>query len=135
MSVVEKTNPHLFFLPGEAPGAPGLRGARCTACGGYTLGRVSACQHCFSTGLEAVGVGSRAELIEHSVVHHPAGGFDAPYVIGQIRTAEGLSLFAPLVGETSGLKRGTPLGFRLLDRPGGAVGFAYEVPAREGSSS
>ena len=135
MSVAEKTNPHLFFLAGEALGAPGLRGARCDACGGHTLGKVSACQHCFSTRLETVGVGSNAELLEHSLVHHAAGGFDAPYVIGQIRTPEGLTLFAPLVGETSGLRYGTRLRFALLERPGGAVGFAYEVRRNEGLPS
>lgn len=120
-----KTNPHLFFADGEATEAPGLRGARCRACGKHTLGRVHVCSHCFSSEVDKLALGQEAELIEFSIAHVPAGGFDAPYAIGQIRTAENLVLFAPLVGETDGLARGEPLHFTLVEHQSGAVGFGY----------
>lgn len=127
-----KTNPHLFFADGEAANAPGLRGARCRSCGKHTLGRVPACSHCFSVEVEELAIGQTAELIEFSIAHVPAGGFEAPYAIGQIRTSENLVLFAPLVGETEGLARGEALAFTLVKHQSGAVGFGY---ARIGSGA
>jgi len=127
-----KTNPHLFFAEGEAANAPGLRGARCHACGKYTLGRVHVCSHCFSSDVEEAALGQKAELIEFSIAHVPAGGFDAPYAIGQIRTAENLVLFAPLVGSTEGLIRGEPLGFTLVRHDSGDIGFGYARSGEQG---
>ncbi len=127
-----KTNPHLFLIEEEATNAPGLRGARCRACGKHTLGRVPSCSHCFSVDVEELAIGQAAELIEFSIAHVPAGGFEAPYAIGQIRTSENLVLFAPLVGETEGLARGEPLSFTLVHHQSGAVGFGY---ARSGSGA
>lgn len=127
-----KTNPHLFFVDGEAAHAPGLRGARCRACGKHTLGRVHVCSHCFSSDVDVEAFGQKAELIEFSIAHVPAGGFDAPYVIGQIRTAENTVLFAPLVGRTEGLSRGEPLSFTLVHHDSGGVGFGYARSGTEG---
>lgn len=127
-----KTNPHLFFVDGEMADGPGLRGGHCRSCGRHTLGRVHVCSHCFSTDVAERSVGQSAELIEFSIAHVPAGGFDAPYAIGQIRTAEGLVLFAPLVGETDGLAPGQRLNFTLVRHPSGAVGFGY-APQVEGA--
>jgi uncharacterized OB-fold protein len=121
-----KSNPHIFFAEGEVPGAPGLRAARCRACGRHTLGRVLACAHCLSRDLDVVAAGQKAELVEFSIAHHPAGGFEAPYAIGQVRTSEGLVLFAPLAGETSGLAPGEKLGFAVVEHDGGDLGFAYQ---------
>jgi uncharacterized OB-fold protein len=120
-----KTNPHIFFAQGEALGAPGLRAVRCRACGRYTLGRVAACTHCFSREIDVVAAGQQAELVEYSIAHHSAGGFEAPYAIGQVRTSEGLVLFVPLTGETAGLQPGERLSFVVVDHRGGALGFAY----------
>jgi uncharacterized OB-fold protein len=120
-----KSNPHLFFTEGEATNAPGLRGARCLACGKHTLGRVHVCSHCFSPRVDEEALGQQAELIEFSIAHVPAGGFAAPYAIAQIRTAENLVLFAPLVGETDGLAQGEPLAFTLVHHDGGGIGFGY----------
>lgn len=132
--VQSKTNPHLFFADGEAPNAPGLRGARCRACGRHTLGRVHVCSHCFSPDVEVAALGQDAELIEFSIAHVPAGGFAAPYAIGQIRTGENLVLFAPLVGETEGLARGEPLSFTLVHHESGGVGFGYARRGIEGAA-
>lgn len=120
-----KTNPHVFFAAGEVDGAPGLSASHCRICGKFTLGRVPVCSHCFSRDVESVAAGRRATLVEHSVAHHPAGGFAAPYAIGLIRTEEGLTLFAPLEGSLEGLAPGNRLRFVTVPRDGGATGFAY----------
>jgi uncharacterized OB-fold protein len=122
-----KTNPHIFVLEGEAPGAPGLRGTFCRACNRVTLGRAPICSHCFSREVEMRAAGKHAVLVEFSIAHHPAGGFAAPYAIGMIRTAEGLTLFSPLVGDTDSLRPGTTLKFVTIERDAGQIGFAYAV--------
>ena len=122
-----KTNPYLFAIEGEEAGAPGLKATRCRDCGRFTLGRVMICQHCFSRAVEPAIAGREATLVEHSIAHHPAGGFEAPYAIGLLRTAEGLTLFAPITGETSGLAPGRKLSFVTVPQGGGAVGFAYTL--------
>jgi len=129
-----KTNPHLFFTGGEAVNAPGLRGVRCSACGKHTLGRAHICSHCFSPDVDETALGQEAELIEFSVAHVPAGGFEAPYAIGQVRTSEGLVLFAPLVGQTDGLYRGQSLSFTLVHHDGGGIGFGYAGSGAKGAA-
>ncbi|KPQ04307.1 MAG: putative nucleic-acid-binding protein containing a Zn-ribbon [Rhodobacteraceae bacterium HLUCCA12] len=123
----QKTNPHVFVLKDELPNGPGLRAARCRACGRHTQGRVLVCAHCFSDDLEALAAGHSAELIEHSIARVPAGGFDAPYAIGQIRTDEGMILFAPLLGDPQAFGPGKRLRFVQVDHPTGISGFAYEL--------
>jgi len=120
-----KTNPHVFLLEGEAPDAPGLRAVRCADCGRYTLGRALACGLCFSRNVEERAAGRHAELVEFAIAHHPAGGFEAPYAIGMIRTEEGLTLFSPLVGREDQLATGKKLRFVTIERENGRVGFAY----------
>ena len=93
-----------------------------------------ACSHCFSRDIEVTAAGQEAVLIEHSIAHHPAGGFEAPYAIGQVRTSEGMVLFSPLVGKTEGLAPGEKLGFVVVERDDGSVGFAYERRSTAGAS-
>lgn len=126
---IVKTNPHVFYAEGEVPGAPGLSATHCRACGRHTLGRVPICSLCFSRDVEHVVAGRRGQLVEHSIAHHPAGGFKAPYAIGLVRTEEGMTLFAPLEGSVEGLAPGLPLYFVTVGRDGGAVGFAYTTQA------
>lgn len=120
-----KTNAYVFFVAGEAIGAPGLSATRCDACGKFTLGKVRVCSHCLSRSVDSVAAGQHATLMEYSIAHVPAGGFAAPYAIGQVKTSEGMTLFAPLDGDVEGLKPGAPLRFVTVPRDGGAVGFAY----------
>ncbi len=126
---IVKTNPHVFLAEGEAPGAPGLSATRCLGCGRFTLGRVVICSHCFSRNVEPTVAGQQGELVEHSIAHVSAGGFQAPYPIGLVRTDEGLTLFAPLDGATDNLEPGMRVRFVTVARPGGAVGFAYSTAA------
>ena len=127
-----KTNPHVFLLAGEAEGAPGLRAAQCRDCGGFTPGRVSVCAHCLSRNVTEVAAGQSAHLVDFSIAHVPAGGFEAPYAIGQILTGEGMTLFAPLAGDLSLLAPGAALSFATIEHGDGQIGFAYR-PERKGS--
>lgn len=123
-----KTNPNLFYVDGEAQGAPGLKGTLCADCGAFALLTVPVCPSCLSRKVSAACIGAKATLTRFSTVHHSADSFEAPYVIGQIRTAEGPMTFAPIVDATAAaLKEGMALRFRLLDRGAGRVGFAYVI--------
>jgi uncharacterized OB-fold protein len=126
MSNLQKTNPTLFFLEGEAPGAPGLKGSRCPGCGQTVLLQVAACPKCGKRELETVCIGQRATLGESAEVFHSADGFEAPYFIGMIETEQGPCTFAPIAAKPgTQLSVGMPLRFRLLERADGRIGFAY----------
>lgn len=123
---MEKTNPFLFYTAGEAPGAPGLRATRCDDCGTFSMPSALICPKCASRRLTSVGIGGSATLVYHSVVHHGADGFDAPYIVGFVRTEEGPTAFVPIVGSDGGdLHKGSRLRFDLLALPNDRVGFAY----------
>ena len=128
-----KTNAHLFFGKDEGQAAPGLVSARCNSCGRHTIARPLACIHCLSRDLETLSAGQDAEVIESSLVHHSAGGFTAPYVIAQVRTSEGLTLFSPILGGAEPMAPGHKLAFCLYDREDGALGFAYRRADDAGS--
>lgn len=124
---MEKTNPHLFYLAGEAPSAPGLRATRCDACGAVSVPGAMLCPKCASRKLTWVAIGRTATLVHHSVVHHGADGFEAPYIVGFVKTEEGPTAFVPIVGSAGeDLKKGSRLRFSVLDLPADRVGFAYE---------
>jgi uncharacterized OB-fold protein len=121
-----KTNPSLFYLDGEAPGAPGLKGSRCRGCGCTVLLGIAACPACGRRDLEPVCIGRHATLGESAEVFHSADGFEAPYFIGTVSTAEGPRTFAPIdVPPGTPLRVGLPLRFKLLTRADGRIGFAY----------
>jgi uncharacterized OB-fold protein len=126
MTEIQKTNPTLFFLEGEAPGAPGLKGSLCPGCGQTVLLQVAACPRCGRRDLSTVSIGQRATLGEFAEVFHSADGFEAPYFIGMIQTEQGPCTFAPIAARPgTALSVGMPLRFRLLERGDGRVGFAY----------
>lgn len=123
---MQKTNPHLFLLEGEAEGAPGLMGSRCSGCGQVALLRQAACPRCGGRELLTVCIGQRARLGESAEVFHSVDGFEAPYWIGLIETEQGPRTFAPILAPPGQpLPVGLPLRFRLLPHADGRVGFAY----------
>lgn len=125
---MRKTNPSLFFIDGEAPGAPGLKGSQCTACGQTVLLQVAACPRCGGREIKPACIGQRATLGQSSEVFHSADGFEAPYFIGQIETEQGPRTFAPIaVAPGTKLEAGMALCFKLLERPDGRTGFAYAL--------
>ena len=121
---MDKTNPHLFYAEGEAEGAPGLKGTRCGRCGAASLLEVPVCPICLSREVRAVCIGAHATLTRFSTAYHSADSFEAPYVIGQIRTDEGPTTYAPILADSSQLTQGMRLRFSLIPR-GERVGFAY----------
>jgi uncharacterized OB-fold protein len=126
--MAQGTNPHLFSIDAFEGGAA-LNGTHCRHCGKYTLMHVPACPHCLSREVEKVPIGRRAKLRYWSVVHHPADGFPAPYVIGEVATEEGPIAFAPIVADPARLAAGTELVFRLRPTADGKqTGFAYMLP-------
>ena len=126
--MLAKTNPSLFYADGEVPGAPGLKGSRCKACGQTVLLQVAACPQCGSRELDAVCIGQRATLGHAAEVFHSAYGFEAPYFIGMVETEQGPRTFAPIAAAPGAtLAPGMPLRFQLLERPDGRVGFAYAL--------
>src|SRR4051794_16155321 len=104
MSAPVKTNPSLFYVEGEAQGAPGLKGSRCPACSTTVLLDVPACPRCGRRDPQRVCIGRRATLGLCSEVFHSADGFEAPYFIGEVHTEEGPRTFAPIAAPA-----GTPL--------------------------
>lgn len=126
-TVTVKRNPHLFFVAEEVPSAPGLRSSRCLACGTHGLGALAACPTCLGRELEIVAAGQAASVVDASIVHNPAGGFAAPYTIATLRTGEGMTLFAPLVGNDGPVRTGTRVAFEIIEHADGSVGFAYRV--------
>jgi uncharacterized OB-fold protein len=123
---LKKTNAHVFLAEGEGIGAPGLAATKCRDCGAYTMGRTLICSQCFSRKVDLVAAGQKGTLVEHAVVHHSAGGFQAPYAIGFIKTTEGMVVMAPIDGDASKLATGMKLEFRTVPREAGAkLGFAY----------
>jgi uncharacterized OB-fold protein len=129
---MEKTNPNLFYVSGEAEGAPGLKGTRCVSCGAAALLEVPVCPVCLSRNVKSTCIGARATLTRFSTVFHSADSFEAPYVIGQVHTAEGPSTFAPILAPNPReLRQGMKLKFSLIERGApGRIGFAY-VPDKE----
>jgi uncharacterized OB-fold protein len=122
-----KTNPSLFYVEGEIQGAPGLKGSRCPGCGQIVLLQVAACPRCGQRELQDMCIGQTAKLGQSAEVFHSADGFEAPYFIGMIETAEGPRTFAPIHARPgTPLHEGMALRFKLLERADGRVGFAYE---------
>jgi uncharacterized OB-fold protein len=116
----------VFLAEGEGIGAPGLAATKCKACGHYTMGRAVLCEQCLARNVELVAAGQSGTLVEHAVVHHSAGGFQAPYAIGFIKTAEGMVVMAPIEGDVNNLRTGMALKFRTVPREAGSkIGFAY----------
>ncbi len=124
----QKTNPSLFYLEGEAAGAPGLKGSYCPNCKQAVLLDVAACPRCGNRGLQAVCIGQQATLGLSAEVFHSADGFEAPYFIGEVRTDEGPRTFAPiLAAPRTRLEPGQRLRFTLMPRDDGRIGFAYSL--------
>jgi uncharacterized OB-fold protein len=124
---MEKTNPSLFYSEGEMPEGPGLKGMRCGACGHVVQPSGVLCPMCDARDLHPISIGRDATLIQHSVVHHDADMFKAPYIIGLVRLEEGPTPFVPILNNGSEpLQNGTAMYFRLVPMPDGErIGFTY----------
>lgn len=75
-----------------------LRVQRCDDCGEHIFYPRSLCPHCASTALTWVTVSGDATLDSYVISHHPAPGFEAPYVIAIVKLAEGPRMLTNIVG-------------------------------------
>ncbi len=126
--MAQGTNPYLFSID-AFPGGPALNGTHCRSCSEFALMHLPVCPQCLSREVEDVPLGRTAKLRYWSVVHHPADGFPAPYVIGEVETEEGPIAFAPIVADPTRLAAGVTLTFRLRPTADGTrMGFAYMLP-------
>lgn len=110
-------------------GKAGLVGYRCRDCGRQTLEQTRLCPRCRSGAIDEVVLGERGVLVQATTVHQSTAEFEAPYIIGLVRTAEGLRLFAPIGADPrEGVAPGTPL--ELVVRGDGSRPPALYVPVQ-----
>jgi len=119
-----------FVAAGQSPtGKAGLIGYQCRDCGRQTLEETRLCPRCHSAAIDEIVLGNRGVLVYATTVHQSTAEFDAPYIIGLVRTQEDLRLFAPIAGDTAeGLTPGT--GLELAVREEGSRPPALYVPVQ-----
>lgn len=64
-------------------------GLKCKQCGGYTVPPQKVCSECHSEDMEVVELSRRGEVRSFTVIHIPAEGFEAPYIVGLVELEEG----------------------------------------------
>jgi uncharacterized OB-fold protein len=83
---------------------------RCPACGEFMWPVKPRCVECFAGELEWTAASGRAELYSFAVVHQRYPGFEEPYVLATVETAEGVRFNTSIVGaEADELEIGMPL--------------------------
>lgn len=75
-----------------------LRIQHCDDCGEHVFYPRSGCPYCASTALSWVTASGDATLDSYVISHHPAPGFEAPYVIAIVKLAEGPRMLTNVVG-------------------------------------
>lgn len=64
-------------------------GLKCRQCGEYTVPPQKVCSGCRSEDMEVVKLSRRGEVRSFTVIHTPAEGFEAPYIVGLVELEEG----------------------------------------------
>lgn len=96
------------FFEGAARGELMLQ--RCRSCGAFMWPVKPRCVQCFSGEIDWAPASGRAELYSFAVVHQRYPGFDEPYVLATVETAEGVRFNTSIVGADSDeLEIGMPL--------------------------
>src|SRR6266508_3705536 len=96
------------FFEGAARGALMLQ--RCGACGAFMWPVKPRCVECFSGDVTWAPASGRGELYSFVVVHQPYPGFEEPYVLATVETAEGVRFNWSIVDAQPGeLEIGMPL--------------------------
>ena len=97
-----------------------LLGLRCGACGEVTCPPMMVCQRCGSKELEKIEMSGKGELMTLTVINVPPEGFEGPYIVCLVKTAEGpwiparldydiSKLTSEVLGKTVELKEGMTL--------------------------
>ena len=96
------------FFAGAARGELMLQ--RCGSCGAFMWPVKPRCVECFSANVEWAPAGGRAILYSFAVVHQRYPGFDEPYVVATVESAEGVRFNTSIVGAAPDeLEIGMPL--------------------------
>ncbi|MBA7591322.1 hypothetical protein ES708_33475 [subsurface metagenome] len=66
-------------------------GLKCNQCGAYTVPPQKVCSECRSEDMEVVELSRKGKVRSFTVIHIPAEGFQAPYIVGLIELEEGPS--------------------------------------------
>jgi uncharacterized OB-fold protein len=72
-------------------------GLKCGQCGSYTVPPQKVCSQCKSEEMEIVELSRNGEVQTFTVIHIPAEGFEAPYIVALIKLAEGPLVTANIV--------------------------------------
>jgi uncharacterized OB-fold protein len=88
------------FFDGAARGELVLQ--RCGSCGAFMWPVKPRCVECFSADVEWSPASGRAELYSFAVVHQRYPGFEEPYVLATVETAEGVRFNTSVVGADPG---------------------------------
>ena len=64
-------------------------GLKCNQCGAYTVPPQKVCSECHSEDMEVVELSRNGEIRSFTVIHTPAEGFEAPYIVGLVELEEG----------------------------------------------
>jgi uncharacterized OB-fold protein len=89
-----------FFHTPEKPGEkPYLLGSRCGECGYVCFPKMEVCVKCLRDDtMEGIKLGERATLETYTVMRVGTPDFPPPYIIGYVRTKEGVLVFTPITG-------------------------------------
>ena len=94
----------LFVQPKSENEKPYLLGSRCRACGYTSFPRKEICIVCRKEGtMENIPLGSYGRLETFAVMQVGPPGFKVPYIIGYVKTREGVLFLRP----SQGVKRKT----------------------------
>lgn len=64
-------------------------GLKCKQCGAYTVPPQKVCSECSSDDMEITELSRNGEVQTFTVIHIPAEGFEAPYIVALIKLEEG----------------------------------------------
>jgi uncharacterized OB-fold protein len=64
-------------------------GLKCRQCGAYTVPPLKVCSGCHSEDMEIAELSRNGELRSFTVIHIPAEGFEAPYIVALVELEEG----------------------------------------------
>ena len=102
----------------------------CDSCEKYMWPVKTRCIHCFSPTVGWRPASGRATLYSLSVVHQAYPGFESPYVVATVETAEGVRFNTALVGED---RRRGPRTSRTP--PSGRISWPSSIPRSSRSPS
>jgi len=82
----------------EALKAGEFLGLKCNDCGAYTVPPMKVCMGCDSENMEIVKLSRNGEIKSFTVIHVPAEGFQAPYIVALIELEEGPWVTTNIIG-------------------------------------